>query len=256
MTPERQVLALVGNVMGLLEFDEFIAGLLVCLRETVPCDWVSFNEVASDPRHTFAVADPPVPENLMETFGRLVFENPLVVHYQRSGDGRAVRFSDVTSQAKLHATELYREIYRPLGVEYQVAFTLPSSPERLLAIALSRTDSDFTDQERDLLNLARPHLIQGYRNAVAHSTLMRTRRFSSEQAGEALLEHIQGTGLTQREAQVLRLICLGRSDRAAALELGLSHRTVQKHLERIYRKLGVHGRSQAASTVWNSIDPP
>lgn len=250
------MLALVGDVIGLLEFDEFIAGLLVSLREAVPCDWVSFNEVAPNPQNTLAVADPPLSGDLLEVFGRLVFENPLVVRYQRTGDGRAVRFSDVASRAQLHATELYRELYRPLGIEYQIAFTLPSSPERLLAIALSRTDSDFTDQERDLLNLARPHLIQGYRNAVTHSTLMGTRRSPSVQVGQSLLDHIQGIGLTERQAQVLRLICLGRSDRAAALELGLSHRTVQKHLERIYRKLGVHGRSEAASTVWNSIDSP
>jgi DNA-binding CsgD family transcriptional regulator len=256
LTLERQVLALVGNVMGLLEIDDFVAGLLVAVREAVPCDWVSFNEVAPDPERTLAVVDPPLSAAMLEIFGQLVFENPLVAHYQRTGDGRAVRFSDVVSRRELHATELYRRFYAPLGIEHQIAFTLPSSPERLLAIALSRGGDDFTDRERDLLNLARHHLIQAYRNALAHSQLARLRHQRASSDRDASLERIAGLGLTRREAQVLLLVCMGRSDRDAALELGVSHRTVEKHLENCYRKLAVGGRSEAATLVWAAIGSP
>lgn len=247
------MLALVGNVTGLLDLDEFVAGLLFALRETVPCDWVSFNEVAQDPKDTLAVVDPPLPETMLEVFGRLAPENPLVARYRQTGDGRAVRFSDVVSRGELHATELYRQFYAPLGIEHQIAFTLPSSPERLLAIALSRARQDFSDEERDLLNLARHHLIQGYRNAVTYSVLAGEGSRQATRDGESLLECIQSMGLTEREAQVLRLVCMGRSDRDTALELGLSYRTVQKHLERSYRKLAVGGRSEAASAVWGRL---
>ena len=71
---------------------------------------------------------------------------------------------------------------------------------------MSRCDSDFTDDECDLLRRARPHLIQAYLNALEHTSLLR--------------------------------------------RLGLSARTVQKHLERAYRKLGVRNRSEASRIAW------
>lgn len=58
-------------------------------------------------------------------------------------------------------------------------------------------------------------------------------------------------GLTAREAQVLRLVALGGSNRYVAGRLGVSGRTVQKHLENAFRKLDVTTRSEAAERAWN-----
>ena len=53
-------------------------------------------------------------------------------------------------------------------------------------------------------------------------------------------------GLTQREAEVLLWIANGKANRDIADILGLSARTVNKHLEQIYVKLGVENRASAA----------
>lgn len=53
-------------------------------------------------------------------------------------------------------------------------------------------------------------------------------------------------GLTQREAEVLLWIAKGKANRDIADILGLSSRTVNKHLEQIYVKLGVENRASAA----------
>jgi hypothetical protein len=50
-----------------------------------------------------------------------------------------------------------------MRVHHQIAFTLASSPTRMLAIAPSRAESDFTDAERDLLDRVRPLLITAFR---------------------------------------------------------------------------------------------
>ncbi|MGI3903972.1 MAG: response regulator [Janthinobacterium lividum] len=55
--------------------------------------------------------------------------------------------------------------------------------------------------------------------------------------------------LTGRELQVLGWIAKGKSNRDAAEILGLSTRTVDKHLEQIYAKLGVENRTAAAALV-------
>ena len=56
--------------------------------------------------------------------------------------------------------------------------------------------------------------------------------------------------LTAREAEVLGLVRYGKTNRDVAAVLGLSDRTVQKHLEHIFVKLGVETRT-AAVLVWN-----
>jgi ATP/maltotriose-dependent transcriptional regulator MalT len=51
--------------------------------------------------------------------------------------------------------------------------------------------------------------------------------------------------LTERELEVLRLICAGYSGPEIARELVLAYNTVRKHISNIYSKLGVHSRTQA-----------
>jgi DNA-binding CsgD family transcriptional regulator len=52
-------------------------------------------------------------------------------------------------------------------------------------------------------------------------------------------------GLTEREHEVLRWVAAGKTDRDIAAILAISHRTVHKHLQRSYAKLGVETRTAA-----------
>jgi DNA-binding CsgD family transcriptional regulator len=52
--------------------------------------------------------------------------------------------------------------------------------------------------------------------------------------------------LTEREYEVLRWVATGKCDRDIALILGISHRTVHKHLQSVYAKLSVENRTAAA----------
>jgi DNA-binding CsgD family transcriptional regulator len=52
-------------------------------------------------------------------------------------------------------------------------------------------------------------------------------------------------GLTTREREVLSWLSKGKTNRDIAQILGLSPRTVDKHLEQIYAKLGVENRTAA-----------
>jgi DNA-binding CsgD family transcriptional regulator len=54
-------------------------------------------------------------------------------------------------------------------------------------------------------------------------------------------------GLTPREVQVLRLVARGHTNKAIARELGLSDRTVDRHLCNILVKLKVPSRAAAAA---------
>lgn len=61
-------------------------------------------------------------------------------------------------------------------------------------------------------------------------------------------------GLTPRECEVLLWIARGKSNRDIGDILELSPRTVNKHLERIYVKLGVENRAAAAAIATSALD--
>jgi DNA-binding NarL/FixJ family response regulator len=60
-------------------------------------------------------------------------------------------------------------------------------------------------------------------------------------------------GLTQREAEVLLWISYGKPNRDISDILGISPRTVKKHLEHLFPKLGVETRSAAAAFAARSL---
>jgi DNA-binding CsgD family transcriptional regulator len=247
---------LIGDIQGLLDLDELADGLLASLKRALPSDFVSINDIGPDRERVVSVVSPPQPDHLYRAYGEYAFENPLVARYLRTLDGRAYRFSDVTTTADLHRLDLYRHVYAPMGVEHQIAFTLPATPGRILAIALSRRDRDYSDAERDLINAARPFLIQAWRNAIDHTALrdeVTARGRGSHPPATVPAAAFADHGLTARESDVLVLVARGRSNRDAAAILGISPRTVQKHLEHCFRKLDVGDRSAAAEVAWRVL---
>jgi len=66
-----------------------------------------------------------------------------------------------------------------------------------------------------------------------------------EGAAVALLQ--KQSGLTPREAEVLFWVSYGKSNRMISDILGISPRTVNKHLEQVFKKLGVETRAAAAA---------
>lgn len=55
-------------------------------------------------------------------------------------------------------------------------------------------------------------------------------------------------GMTQRENQVMEQVVMGKTNREIAFALGISEKTVEKHLESVFHKLDVSSRTEAA--VW------
>jgi DNA-binding CsgD family transcriptional regulator len=59
--------------------------------------------------------------------------------------------------------------------------------------------------------------------------------------------------LTQRESEVLHWVIQGKTNRDIGDILGMSPRTVNKHLEHVFEKLGVETRTAAATLATNRI---
>src|SRR3954466_5441773 len=72
-------------------------------------------------------------------------------------------------------------------------------------------------------------------------------RLAKDSGAETPAEFSSELGLTTREGEVLQWLSKGKTNRDIAQILGLSPRTVDKHLEQIYSKLGVENRTAAAA---------
>jgi DNA-binding NarL/FixJ family response regulator len=72
-------------------------------------------------------------------------------------------------------------------------------------------------------------------------------RLAKDSGADTPAEFSSELGLTTREGEVLSWLSKGKTNRDIAQILGLSPRTVDKHLEQIYSKLGVENRTAAAA---------
>jgi DNA-binding CsgD family transcriptional regulator len=348
----RALLELVNESNAHRSLRSFREGILPGLKRIVPSDWCSYNEVEAE--RGFVLMDPPDKLAMFEDAGATLARNsanhPLISYYTRTRDGRAYKLSDFVTREQLHALPVYEEIFSRIGVEHQIAFTLPSQPTVVIGIALSRGERpDFGERERTLLNIVRPALVQAYRNVAAYARLNATLRMLSrgltdrgegvvtlgregaiefvspgarlllegrypdwsgrggrlpealtaairqaragaraggasagavpvivpgdggsivvrlvpargyEEPDALLMEaraeplgvgQVRALGLTQRQAEVLRLVALGSSTEQVATTLAISTATVRKHLEHVYDRLGVTSRTAAVATAW------
>jgi DNA-binding CsgD family transcriptional regulator len=93
----------------------------------------------------------------------------------------------------------------------------------------------------------RPHLANLYRLGVA---IEKTRALPADAPFDRA-----AAPLTSREREVLDWVAAGKTNRDVAAILGASPRTVEKHLERIYEKLGVETRTAAVMRAIKLANP-
>lgn len=94
------------------------------------------------------------------------------------------------------------------------------------------------------------------RNARAAREALRSLQRDSKASGaDAGADHcrLSEAALTPRETEVLGWLAKGKTNRDIADILGMSHRTVNKHLEHIFEKLGVETRAAAAALASRAI---
>lgn len=141
----------------------------------------------------------------------------------------------------------------------RIAWRSPCASRALLSL-----QGDGTDQSGTKLQQALQAVLQStgasvdYKDTTPRITLRNMGQTSTgetlvlletERALTAIESRLKHAALTARETEVLSWIAKGKTNRDIAEILSLSHRTVNKHLEHIYQKLGVETRAAAAAVA-------
>jgi DNA-binding CsgD family transcriptional regulator len=186
------------------DVSEFSSTLISGLSDVIAADYVSYNEVDPVRKSTVIVSEPVIFGGAEAILEQHMDDNPIVRHNAGPGDGQAVMWSDFISQRQLHATALWDELFRPLSIERQMVATLPATRPLLIGVVLMRTGRDFSERERSVLNLLRPHLRLAFRNAEARSLAGAMSTLASGGGGALILVSRLGAPLAAtREASEL-----------------------------------------------------
>jgi DNA-binding CsgD family transcriptional regulator len=217
--------------------------LLVDMMSQIRCDVIGFVGFDSGRQHTSSA-------QLMQDGGTAMVGASAPVnwdHYwhcqpcsypDRTGDLRSiVKISDFYSTRQWHSIGTRCGINRPMGFEHDLMLTLPTQPSpvsgsgRTMRLFFFRgPGSDFSERDRALLTLLRPHLHHAYLDGER-------RRHPA-------------APLTPRQISLLQLVSAGHTNTQIARRLGISEGTVRTHLENIYERLHVSSRTAAVTRAF------
>jgi DNA-binding CsgD family transcriptional regulator len=273
---------------------------------------------------------------------RLAPRSPVIVHFQRTRSEQFTRWSDVQPVSQFLRTELYNEVYRPLGIRDGCSLFMHAWPDHIEFLGVGQ-QKQTPDAHRDMLVSVSPHVLQAFRlahttsaltemaamksgpnctergivamdlnNTITMETASATRSLAKffpkrnrqglpeplaqwisqsdpnlrkatdvpavrhplviERDGDRLtvqllskpgqnflvLEErrlaidpaaLSSLPLTRRESEILAYVAVGKTNPEIGTILGISSRTVSKHIEHILRSLGVETRTAAAASA-------
>jgi DNA-binding CsgD family transcriptional regulator/GAF domain-containing protein len=356
----RQLLDTIRALYAAQTLDHFRATGMHAIARLIPCESTGYAEMDPSRRQSKLWASPrefyEQIQQLRETWEHHMPAHPAIAHFKRTGNGDARTLRDFGQ--RFWDSALYSEVYRPVRMTGWMGALIPGPPPLIMGASVHREGRKFSERERLLLNLLRPHIVQGYLNArgvsrlQAELTLLRSayedlqqgvitlrgtdriataspaarrwiaqyfsgherdvRRLPEELRGWVVREcrrltmaddapgpclpltverdgarlrvrlipgaeqhvlllaeerrgptpaSLAHLGLTRREAEVLAWVAEGKTNAEIATILGARPKTVGKHLERIFEKLGVETRTAAARVAttaqeWSSTRRP
>lgn len=342
----RRLSDFVRDLYKLRSHDAFTSHLVGALPSLTEGDFTSFNEIhlnsgrssfKTDLTHFFHHS-----AHYAEVLSRHAKSHPILNHMRQTKSGKAVTISDLIPMSQFRETVLYNEFYKPLQIPYIIGIALGIDNHRTITLARHRQRREFGEKTKTLLNAARPHIQQAFRNSLVltniqnrvsalsealetsgqgilvvmedgrirwgtasayamltlHRLVNKTNscqlparisawvnqyrrelksprevaqpispliiksgrgslsvRMLGDEAETLLLlgsqqrhdteKLVRSLGLSKRETEIMHWVVQGKTNPEIGIILGISPRTVQKHLERAYKHLGVENRHAA-----------
>ncbi len=222
------------------------------LARLVGSDFASFSDISLvHPRESVVTEHGRAPLSPGEyaEWARLLPTHPYA-HHVATADAPAPRLTDVVDLREFAATEVFQVCLEPTGARYQAAMRVARTPDGLALVSLWRSSRDFTENELE----PAATIVQALRHALQLRALLDRLSVAATAVdgdGEASGEAVAARELTARQAEVVALVARGHTNQQIALRLGISPRTVRKHVEDLFARTGARSRTELA-VLWTS----
>jgi DNA-binding CsgD family transcriptional regulator len=169
----QTVLDFLQRLYAAKTLDDYVSHATRGLLELVPADICVYNEC--DPAHRrikFVVE--PVERELPDApklWAVHMHDHPFLKYWHGAFAERSlhrvVTLGDFVSRRQWRDRGLYTEFYRPNRIEHMMGVRLPAPGSLEFYMTIMRDGSDFSERDRAVLTLLRPHLVAAYENAAA-----------------------------------------------------------------------------------------
>ena len=165
--------------------------------------------------------------------------------YSFASESTVYKDSAMLDETVCTETEFYRFFLRPEGISFDAGIVLAKNQEIIAVFNMFRGESqgDFSEKDLYILNILKKH----FENMVVNAFQTEKTGYSEE---KSLLKAVEDFSLSEREADVLRLIADGRSNNDISEQIHVSLSTVKKHVYNIFNKAGVNSRAQLITMIF------
>ena len=170
---------------------------LACLLGVFSCEFASFSLLDRRRARLQTSALSPAVSDWpgLETHQRHLRHDPAARYLLRTGDQRAVKISDFVSLPQYRNLSVYTEVFARVGCNRRMGFAVQGKAPVSLVATLNRSGRDFSEEERQMLDALRPHLLQANDQALAEQ-----RRRSEQVRERENLGDLFGVGLAEIDA--------------------------------------------------------
>ncbi len=241
------------GMAGLATLDELEVRFLEESAAILPADCMCWNNWSPDLSHlmNFKMNESYMLPftNLLEIFNEVVAHHPVIAAGQLVATSEGVkRLSDFESYGRFRENPLFREVYRHLDSNHQLAYTPCVLQDRRIVLTWNRRALDFTERDREVLHL------MGLRLGVISRRIEQRERL--EKNWQALCGFVDSRisagpadSLRAQDVQLLEKLLKSGTRSGIARELGIRRDSVDKRLGSIRERLGLENHHQLLSVL-------
>lgn len=193
--------------------------------------------------------------NLLETFNQVVAHHPVIAAGQLEATSAGVkRLSDFESFSRFRENPLFREVYRHLDSNHQLAYTPCLLQDRRIVLTWNRRALDFAERDREILHF------MGLRLGLISRRI--EQRIQLERNWRALCGFVDAritagpvNSLGAQDVQVLTRLLKSGTRSGIARELGIRRDSVDKRLGAIRETLGLENHHQLLTALAELKNP-
>lgn len=188
-------------------------------------------------------------ENLLGIFNEVVAYHPVIAAGQLLATSEEVkRLSDFESYSRFKENPLFREVYRHLDSNHQLAYTPCVLQDRRIVLTWNRRARDFTEREREVLHFMALRLAVISRRIAQREVLEKNWR-SLCGFVDARITAGPANSLGAQDVRLLEKLLRSGTRSGIARELGIRRDSVDKRLGSIRERLGLENHHQLLSAL-------